>query len=496
MKLPKNFIFAASTCAFQIEGGRNLGGRTSSIWDEFTERNYYIPPVGKPGREINSIKEAADFYTKYKTDARIMKRLGLQGFVYNMDWTRIFPKSSTEVNPEGLKFYDDVFKTLTENNVQPIPILYHWDTPLWAEIQGGFENRAVLEWFRKYVQTVFKYLGKYSNIWFVNDENSTFTLLGYLDDYLPPAKKNKTSFVKALHHLHLTGAIAKEEFELAKKAGYVSDDAMLGIDHDWSPPIPYQKDDDGAVKKYDKWFKNLFLDPNLKGTYPPEFLTWINENNIDYEILPADLEFLKKHPLDLIGWNYYRPCYITKGNYQEQPGEMQNESATFFVKDFKQVFPKKNVRYTKWNWIIDPSMLVSGAKVLAEEYRKPLMIIENGMGAFDDKTHELIIDEERIEYLALHINEVKKAVAQGINFIGYSLWTYCDIYSPSGGYRKDYGLVAVDFNSKIKTRKPKLSYVWYQRVIASGGENLVYDDLDNLKKLLTTELSTWDIWYQ
>ncbi|AHI57475.1 hypothetical protein P344_00510 [Spiroplasma mirum ATCC 29335] len=46
---------------------------------------------------------------------------------------------------------------------------------------------------------------------------------------------------------------------------------------------------------------------------------------------------------------------------------MQIESATFFVKDFKQVFPKKNVRYTKWNWIIDPSMLVTGAKVLAEE---------------------------------------------------------------------------------------------------------------------------------
>ena len=58
--------------------------------------------------------------------------------------------------------------------------------------------------------------------------------------------------------------------------GYVSHDAMLGIDHDWSPVIPYQRDDDSAVKKYDKWFKNLFLDPNLKETYPPRIFD-INE---------------------------------------------------------------------------------------------------------------------------------------------------------------------------------------------------------------------------
>ncbi len=46
--------------------------------------------------------------------------MGLQGFVYNMDWTRIFPKNSTDFNPEVLKFYDDVFKTLLENGVNLI----------------------------------------------------------------------------------------------------------------------------------------------------------------------------------------------------------------------------------------------------------------------------------------------------------------------------------------------------------------------------------------
>ncbi|ELL44520.1 glycoside hydrolase family 1 protein [Spiroplasma melliferum] len=493
--IEKKFIFAASTCAFQIEGGRSLGGRTESIWDEFTKRNFSIPPLGKAEREINSIEVAADFYSKYKTDARIMKRMGLQGLVYNMDWTRIFPKNSTDFNPEGIKFYDDVFKTLVENGIKPIPILYHWDTPMWAEIQGGFENRNVIEWFRNYVRVVFQYLGKYSNLWFVNDENSTFTLDAYLNDYLPPAKNDKTAFAKAIHHLNLSAAIAKEEFDLAKSKGYLANDALLGIYHDWAPPYQFREGDQAAVEKYNGWFKNFFLDPNLKGTYPDVFFQWLKDEKINFMISDEDLNLLKKHQLDLIGWNYYRPCYITGDNYVDNLKELHQKSHTFFVPGFKQVFPK-GIEYTKWNWIIDPKMLATGAEILWKEYQKPLMIIENGMGDFDDKAAPLILDQDRIRYLSLHLAEVFKALERGVNLIGYSLWTYCDIFSPSGGYRKDYGLVSVDFNSKIKTRTPKLSYVWYKRVITTNGKNLAYDDIDVLTNLLKTELTTWDFWYQ
>ncbi|WP_245938547.1 hypothetical protein [Spiroplasma phoeniceum] len=57
-------------------------------------------------------------------------------------------------------------------------------------------------------------------------------------------------------------------------------------------------------------------------------------------------------------------------------------------------------------------------------------------------------------------------------------------------------MVSVDFNSKIKTRTPKLSYVWYKRVIATNGKNLAYDDIDVLTNLLKTELTTRDFWYK
>lgn len=189
------------------------------------------------------------------------------------------------------------------------------------------------------------------------------------------------------------------------------------------------------------------------------------------------------------------PRYITKDQNKDDLKLLHQKSHTFFVSGFKQVFPK-DIEYTKWNWIIDTSMLAKGAEILWKEYQKPIMIIENGMGDFDDKMGQLILDKDRIRYLSLHLAEVLKATKRGVNLIGHSLWTYCDIFSPSDGYRKDYGLASVDFNSKVKTRIPKLSYVWYKRAIASRGKNLTFNDDETLTELLKTELSTWDFWYQ
>jgi 6-phospho-beta-glucosidase len=83
-----------------------------------------------------------------------------------------------------------------------------------------------------------------------------------------------------------------------------------------------------------------------------------------------------------------------------------------------------------------------------------------------------------------------KARKLKINLIGYSLWTYCDIFSPSGGYRKDYGLVSVNFKNKNKTRRPKLSYIWYRKAIQTNGLDLS----TNWKKMtqeLKTEIKDW-----
>ena len=105
------------------------------------------------------------------------------------------------------------------------------------------------------------------------------------------------------------------------------------------------------------------------------------------------------------------------------------------------------------------------------------MIVENGLGANDkienDKT---INDGYRIDYLKAHIEQMKEAVKDGVDLIGYTMWTPIDIISSSTGeMKKRYGLIYVDKNDDGTgsfKRIPKKSFYWYKNVIASNGENL------------------------
>ncbi|MGL5308428.1 MAG: glycoside hydrolase family 1 protein [Metamycoplasmataceae bacterium] len=466
-KFPQNFIFSTSTAAFQIEGGRLEGGRTYSNWDKFTMENYFIPPVGSPLREIDSIREAANYYHKYKLDSEIMKEMGVNGFAYNLDWARIFPDDSGIPNEEGIRFYENAFRSLLENGIQPIPILYHWDTPLWLERKGGTSSREFLEAYRVFAKTMFVRLGVYSNIWYVSDENSTYTIHGYLGNFMAPAKKDEKEFWKANYYLAISGALAKIEFNKAIKDGYIKQGSILGIDHVWTPPIPYDKkdaDDIRACEIFNEYNLNLFLDPNMLGEFPNCFWDAVKKFELDDIIHDSDLRILANNTLDLVGWNYYLPVTIVHPK-RLMEGIKWHKEPTISITDKALIVYPLNEKYTDWDWLIKPEYLSIGAHVLWERYQKPLMILENGLGYFDKKIDGIVDDTYRIDYLNDHLREVQKAIKEGVNFIGYSAWTYCDVFSPTGGYRKKYGFVGVDFKDPNFGRFPKSSMYWYKDVI-------------------------------
>lgn len=493
--MQKEFLFSLSTNAFQVEGGRSLHGRTDSIWDWFTKTNYHIPPTGSTKREINSIEISSDLYHKYKSDVKIMKNLGINSLIYCLDWTRLFPKDENFVNPMGVQFYDNFFKELCENGIKPIPILFHWDTPLWLEIKGGWCEKYVLDAFRNYCAAVFKYLGKYSDIWFVNDENKTFMLDGYLGEAIPPGYKSVHKFATALHNLVVGAAIAKEEFQKAKDLGYVSKEVIIGIDDDWSPPIVFDNSEENKedlIKNYNIWMRDLWIQPNLLGIYPNEFLDFLKMNNINANIVDGELDYIRKYTLDFIGWNFYRPYFIADSKKEVNPKLIYNKPLKLPFGEFQIVLPRSHKKYTKWLWPIAPEYLEIGLKAYKENYDLPIMIVENGFGDFDLKSNEMILDYDRLEYLQPILESVSRCRELDLNLFGYSLWTYCDIFSPSAGYRKDYGIISVDFNSPIKERKPKLSYCWYKQVIESNGVNTSIDKT-KLERDLKNILRDWNI---
>ena len=104
--------------------------------------------------------------------------------------------------------------------------------------------------------------------------------------------------------------------------------------------------------------------------------------------------------------------------------------------------------------------------------------MENGLGWSDELTSDgKVHDDYRIKYLKENIQSMKDAVnLDGVELLGYTMWGCIDLVSNgTGEMKKRYGFVYVerdDFGKGSLKRIPKDSFYWYQKVIASNGEDL------------------------
>ena len=116
-------------------------------------------------------------------------------------------------------------------------------------------------------------------------------------------------------------------------------------------------------------------------------------------------------------------------------------------------------------------------EMIYDRYELPLMVVENGLGAFDKVEEDgSIHDPYRIDYLREHILDMEKAIENGVDLIGYTTWGCIDLVSAgTGEMRKRYGFIYVDKDDEGKgtfNRSRKDSFYWYKKVIASNGTDL------------------------
>ncbi len=133
---------------------------------------------------------------------------------------------------------------------------------------------------------------------------------------------------------------------------------------------------------------------------------------------------------------------------------------------------------SEWGWQIDPVGLRVSLIDLYDRYRKPLFIVENGIGVREEPDDEgRIHDDYRIDYLSAHLAEAKKAILEdGVELMGYTSWAPIDLVSNSTNQMsKRYGFVYVDADDHCQgtyDRLRKDSFWWYQKVIATNGADL------------------------
>ena len=481
MTFPKGFLWGGATAANQLEGAYNEGGKGLSIFDmvQFVpkeERANEIEMDIRSKKELEDLlagnvgdnfpkRRGIDFYHRYKEDIALFAEMGFKTFRMSISWPRIFPNGDeTEPNEEGLAFYDKVFDELLKYGIEPLVTLSHYEIPLTlVQKYNGWADRRVVEFFVHYAETVFnRYKGKVK-YWLTFNEINVSTMSPYIGSgvLIDEVEHKEQTVYQALHHQFVASARA------VKACHEMIPDAMIGCMLARMEVYPETCSPDDVLEALKEDQMNLFFtDVQVRGYYPSYMLSYFEENDIKINMLPGDEEILLQHTVDYLSFSYYMSMVASGA-----PGK-KKEKGNFFS-GVKNPY----LESSDWGWQIDPKGLRITLKKMYDRYQVPLFIVENGLGAYDKVEEDgSINDDYRIDYMRAHIEQMKEAIKEGVDLIGYTSWGCIDLISASTSeMSKRYGFIYVDqddYGNGTLERSKKKSFDWYKQVITTNGEEL------------------------
>ena len=472
-----NFLWGGAVAANQCEGAWDVDGKGISASDVCTggshTRSKRITRTLEPDTFYPS-HEAIDFYHHYKEDIALFAEMGFKVFRFSIAWTRIFPTGMEETpNEEGLAFYDRVIDECRSHNIEPLITISHYEMPFaLTEKYNGWSSRECIDLFVRYARTLFKrYKGKVKYWLTFNEINAGtmpmggFLSLGILNegttDFTNQVDNPQLRF-RGLHHQFVASA-------LAVKAGHEIDpDCKIGcmICHITTYPMTCNPDDILEAQKRNQILNQFCGDVQVRGEYPKFMDRYFKENGLEIKMEPGDLEIIKEGCVDYYTFSYYMSnCASADPDLEKTSGNLMGGVKNPYLEA------------SDWGWQIDPKGLRYTLNELYGRYEIPLMVVENGLGAYDKKEEDgSIQDDYRISYLKKHIEQMREAVADGVDLMGYTPWGCIDLVSASTGeMAKRYGFIYVekyDDGTGDLSRKKKKSFDWYKNVIETNGEVL------------------------
>mgnify|MGYP000012634572 FL=1 len=470
---PKDFLWGASTSAYQVEGAATTHGKGQSQQDIINDER--AKQFGFADTSITS-----DHYHHFKEDIRLFKEMGFTSYRFSIAWSRIFPNGDHQVNEEGLDFYRQLIRELKANDIEPIPTLYHYDLP-WALVEkyNGWLSRDVVQDFSDYAKFVVNAFKDDVKYWITINEQSIIVQYWTQKCYVPKQYQDQNQLRYQInHHMNLAQAEAVKHIHAAG--------GLAGPALGYAPVYARtSKPEDQIAALNANDLRNFYyLDVYFRGYYNVAALNYLKQHHLAPMIAEGDEDRFKENRSDFLAINYYdsqcaHACppdaeHAWSGyNLTGKKGDMSGFETH---PDFYQMCPNPELRTTDWDWAIDPIGLEFVYRDLYTRYHMPFMVTENGLGAYDELTaDEQVHDTYRIDYLRDHIAATQRAMSMGVEVLGYMPWSALDLLSTSNGYKKRYGLIYVDrtdADPKDCRRIKKDSFHWYKKVIASNGADL------------------------
>ena len=318
------------------------------------------------------------FATRYAEDFALVAEHGLTHHRLSIEWARIEPRQG-ERDRDAIEHYRRVLEAAHAAGVEPWVCLHHFTLPGWfGDDLGGFlDEKAADYWWPRHVDFMAETFGDLVFGWKPMNEPVAYALAGFLSGQFPPGRTEVDDFRTVVRNLHAANAHAAR---LLRGTG-----APVATIHNLSPI--YAADPSGEARD-----RAARVDEVM-------WRSWAAPELLD--------------PFDLLGFSYYSAVAIgADGAFSPYPADAA-------------VGP---MGYAPWS-----SGLGEVLHRLAEDHPdKPILIDECGIGTDDD--------DWRATYLRDCLDEVDRALADGIDLRGFFHWTAVDNYEWLHGYTVPFGL--------------------------------------------------------
>ncbi|HIZ80285.1 MAG TPA: 6-phospho-beta-glucosidase [Candidatus Lachnoclostridium stercorigallinarum] len=482
---PEGFLWGGATAANQVEGGWKEGGKGISVsdcarshldvdvTDYHAQNKVTTEDVEKALATDDEVyypkRHGADFYHHYKEDIKMFAEMGFKVYRLSIAWSRIFPNADDpEPNEEGLQFYDNVFDECLKYGIEPLVTMSHYEPPINLVLKyNGWYNRKTIDMFVRFVETICKRYKDKVKYWLTFNEVDSmirhpFTTGGLIEDRFPDKNFEEVIF-QAMHHQFVASALA------TKICHEIIPGSKVGCMLTKLTYYPYTcKPEDVLTMQQSMRSTYCYSDTQVFGEYPAYLLARFRNKGIHIVKETGDDEIMKAYPVDFVSFSYYHSSCVAADttNLEQAAGNTITAVKNPYVPS------------SDWGWQIDPIGLRISMVDLYDRYRKPLFIVENGLGAKDVVKEDGTIDDQyRIDYLKAHMKAILDAIEyDGVECMGYTSWGCIDLVSESTKQMsKRYGYIYVDcddYGNGTYKRIPKKSFYWYKDVIASNGASL------------------------
>lgn len=386
------FLWGAATAGHQIEGN-NVN---ADIWLlEQVPGTSFAEPSG----------DACDSLSRWSEDVAIVRRLGLNAYRYSTEWSRIEPAEG-QFSQAWLDHYARIAAACRDAGIAPVITLSHFTSPRWFAAAGGWSNPEAPRLFARFAARVAQALGG---------------LVRHVITFNEP-------------NLPLMGKWS---------ATPIADPVRTGLDEMLAAAARACGSD-----KYDVWVYS-------RGEYIETLLAGHRA---------ARNAWKRVRPAAAIGMSLAIPDTQGVGTDAGVQAYRRHAEMPFFAAAREDDFigvqtygrlllgaqavlpPTEGAERTQSGDEFYPQALGGAVAHAHRETGKPVFVTENGIAAADDA--------QRARYIPAAIASLQAARQSGVPVLGYLHWSLLDNFEWRRGYTQQFGLVAVNRQSFVRTPKP------------------------------------------